>query len=74
MQLFHNFNVFGSCIVHILCTGCAKIKKKIRHQEVNVKITVCWIITPCVPVGNPEVKRNTVGVKYFNKHFNMNAA
>ena len=27
-SLFHNSNVFGSCIVHILYTGCAKIKKK----------------------------------------------
>ena len=28
-SLFHNSNVFGSCIIHILCTGCVKIKKKI---------------------------------------------
>jgi len=27
--LFHNSNVFGSCIIHILYTVCAKIKKKI---------------------------------------------
>jgi hypothetical protein len=26
--LFHNYNVFGSRIIHILYTGCAKIKKK----------------------------------------------
>jgi len=26
-SLFHNSNVFGSCITHILYTGCAKIKK-----------------------------------------------
>ena len=26
-SLFHNFNVFGSCIIHSLYTGCAKIKK-----------------------------------------------
>ena len=26
-SLFHNANVFGSCIIHILYTGCAKIKK-----------------------------------------------
>ena len=26
--LFHNSNVFGSCFIHILYTGCAKIKKK----------------------------------------------
>jgi len=25
--LFHNSNVFGSCIIHILYTECAKIKK-----------------------------------------------
>jgi len=27
-NLFHNSNLFGSCIIHILYTGCAKIKKK----------------------------------------------
>ena len=27
-SLFHNSNVFGSCFIHILYTGCAKIKKK----------------------------------------------
>jgi len=26
-SLFHNSNVFGSCVNHILYTGCAKIKK-----------------------------------------------
>ena len=25
--LFHNANVFGSCIIHVLYTGCAEIKK-----------------------------------------------
>jgi hypothetical protein len=24
-RLFHNATVFGSCIIHILYTGCAKI-------------------------------------------------
>ena len=27
MSLFHNANFFGSRIIHILYTGCAKIKK-----------------------------------------------
>ena len=27
-SLFHNAKLFGSCITHILYTGCAKIKKK----------------------------------------------
>ena len=26
-SLFHNSNVFGSCSIHILCTGCDKTKK-----------------------------------------------
>ena len=28
-SLFDNANLFGSCIIHILYTGCAEIKKKI---------------------------------------------
>ena len=27
-RLFHNAAFFGSCVIHILHTGCAKIKKK----------------------------------------------
>jgi len=26
-SVFHNSNIFGSCFIHILYTGCAKIKK-----------------------------------------------
>ena len=26
-SLFHNANLFGSCNIHILYTGCAKVKK-----------------------------------------------
>ena len=32
-SLFHNSNVFASCIIHILYTGCAKIKKKNSGAE-----------------------------------------
>ena len=28
MQFFHNSNVLGSCIIHILYTGVLKLKKK----------------------------------------------
>ena len=28
-SLFHNANLFGTCIIHILHTGCAEIKKTI---------------------------------------------
>ena len=31
-SLFHNSNVFGSCVIHILYTGCAKIKKFGRQK------------------------------------------
>ena len=27
-SLFRNSNIFSSCITNVLCTGCAKIKKK----------------------------------------------
>ena len=50
-SLFHNANLFGFCIVLILYTGCAKIKKKNNfgakrlrnryiemHGQQNVKI------------------------------------
>ena len=32
-SLFHNANLFGSCIIHILYTGCAEIKKKIIPRQ-----------------------------------------
>ena len=34
-SLFHNSNVFGSCIIHILYTVCAKIKKIIPAPKVQ---------------------------------------
>ena len=34
-SLFHNSNVFGSCISHILYTGCAKIKKYSGAKRLN---------------------------------------
>jgi len=33
--LFHNSNVFGSCIIHILYTGVPKLRKKFRRQKVK---------------------------------------
>ena len=32
-SLFHNANLFGSCIIHILYAGCAKIKKNISGAK-----------------------------------------
>ena len=38
-SLFHNSNIFGSCIIHILYTRCAKIKKKIIIPAPKGKLT-----------------------------------
>jgi hypothetical protein len=38
-RLFHNATFFGSCIIHILHTGCAKIKKKS-----GAKGLTCYVI------------------------------
>ena len=35
-SLFHNANLFVSCIIHILYTGCAKIKKKENNSGAKV--------------------------------------
>jgi len=38
-SLFHNSNLFGACIIHILYTVCAKLKKnnsrakRLRHFD-----------------------------------------
>ena len=54
-SLFHNANLFGSCIIHILYTECAKIKKKnnsgakrlISASEFT-RITLSFIVLFCV--------------------------
>ena len=33
MKFFHNANLFGPCILHILYTGCAEIKKNISGAK-----------------------------------------
>ena len=53
--LFHNANFFGSCVIHILYTGCAKTKKKIRRQRVN-----SWY-APCMP-NNYGCSRHTLRI------------
>jgi len=36
-RLFHNATFFGSCIIHILHTGCAKIFNKFGGLRVKNK-------------------------------------
>ena len=51
-SLFHNSNVFGSCIIHILYTECAKIKKNNSGaKRVSVQVLVShdgttFLLTP----------------------------
>ena len=42
-SLFHNSNVFGSCIIHILYTGCAKIKKNNSGAKTLSSLTLAFI-------------------------------
>ena len=49
-SLFHNSNVFGSCIIHILYTGCAKIKinnsgaKSLTNMMHKIYFTISFIL------------------------------
>ena len=49
-SLFHNANLFGSCIIHILYTGCAKIKKNNSGAKRLIEIIIIfvncnWVVT-----------------------------
>jgi hypothetical protein len=78
-RLFHNDTFLGSCIIHILHTGCAKIKKKIRRQRVNFYIFslrkfvryLLYIVTG-VLVSEPQVvvtRVVTSRARYFNNSY-----
>ena len=58
-SLFHNSNVFGSRIIHILCTGCAKIKKKFRRQKFKAET----LETEKVNMGRSETEERKRGRK-----------
>ena len=46
-SLFHDANLFGSCIIHILYTGCAKIKKNNNSGARRLSVDVCiYFIRP----------------------------
>jgi hypothetical protein len=56
--LFHNSNLFGFCIIHILYTGCAKIKKNNsvakRLKAVKIMLKFKWnevISLTCCGIG-----------------------
>ena len=47
-SLFHNANLFGSCIIHILYTWCAKIKKK-KLIPAPKGYPVSRLVSDCAP-------------------------
>ena len=70
-SLFHNDNLFGSCIIHILYTGCAKIKKKIQRQRVKgverSNFSVRLYIDPSSTRSiTPYIQAHDVGMKGRN--------
>ena len=46
-SLFHNATFFGSCIIHILYTGCAKIKKNNSGAKGLIDQTTGCFMSAC---------------------------
>ena len=80
-SLFQNSNVFGSCIIHILYTGCAKIKKnnsgakRLNYLNQNCSINPLTPNDPCrgrtAPLTSKRcilyIYSSNIGTEYF-KH------
>ena len=47
---FHNANFFGSCIIHILYTGCAEIKKKNNSGAKGLKYLCIYSFSNCINI------------------------
>ena len=47
MQLFHNSNVFGSCIIHILYTGVLTLKKNNSGAKRLIISIIIIIVISC---------------------------
>ena len=54
-SLFHNSNVFGSCIIHILYTGCVKIKNTYIIPAPKVYILSVFFSSKCSLFHNSNV-------------------
>jgi len=48
-SLFHNSNIFGSCIIHNLYTECAKIKKNNSGAKSSTRLTLLGPVTYVEP-------------------------
>ena len=68
-RLFHNATFFGSCVIHILYTECAKIKKKFWRQSFNwlcraVSFPRCYSALFTVWINRLKVNKINI-----NEHF-----
>ena len=77
-SLFHNSNVFGSCIIHILYTECAKIKKNhsgakrltTRAQKEELKVLKLSQTTVLVPRQN-HYGHLSISTQHINFKLNL---
>ena len=63
-SLFHNCNLFGSCIIHFLYTDCAKIKKNnnsgakaLRSSSSFLRLLPRLPVTSIPPFISPSISR-----------------
>ena len=75
-RLFHNATFFGSCVIHILYTGCAKIKKKTGAKGLILYLLArssgCmsrWTLWGRKPERNPKSRQ----ICHHNKHLQYSA-
>ena len=77
-SLFHNANLFGSCIIHILYTECAEIKKKNNSGVKGLILLIHYIIIVsigdrgstvvkvlCYKIGRSVVRSQMVSFEFF---------
>jgi len=65
--LFHNSNVFGYCIIHILYTECAKIKKKNSSGAKRLTETGKRNIKKIYFINELGDYSTNIGTKYFKR-------
>ena len=67
-SLFHNANLFGSCIIHILYTGCAEIKKNNSGAKGLTVGAVLSVAT--APYAVMECRRTSSSLYPYLYHYN----
>ena len=63
-SLFHNANLFGSCIIHILYTGYAKIKKNNSGAKGLNNICNSSLHPITSNISPPDLKRSAISIRF----------